>query len=73
MKNEKEMLARHLSTNELMEVCEFVGGGEDPSIGLMSKLQNIFAEEMPYGTLKARDGDPYEWMSQKLTSILGEL
>lgn len=27
--------------------------------------------EMPYGTAKARDGDPYEWIAETLCKELG--
>ncbi len=29
-----------------------------------------YLPEMPYGTAKARDGDPYEWVAQKLDDYL---
>lgn len=30
------------------------------------KLYEIYYQDMPYGTAKARDGDPMEWVSEKL-------
>ncbi len=29
-------------------------------------------DEMPYGTAKARDGDPMEWVFEHLAHLLGE-
>ena len=42
---------------------------------LMQDLFNHFVEEMPYGTQKARDGDPDEYIYNKLEDLglpLGE-
>ena len=36
---------------------------------LESKLYDYFAGEMPYGTMKARTGDPDQWLHAKLESI----
>jgi len=33
------------------------------------KLYALFGKEMPYGVLKARDGDPMEWFDAKLTNL----
>ena len=32
-------------------------------------LFNHFAEDMPYGTQKGRDGDPVEWMNDQLDDM----
>ena len=42
---------------------------------LMEDLYNHFQEDMPYGTQKARDGDPDEYIYDKLEDLglpLGE-
>ena len=36
---------------------------------LMAKLMDHFSDEMPYGTQKGRDGDPYEFIFQELDSM----
>ena len=36
---------------------------------LMEDLYKHFQEEMPYGTLKARDGDPDEFIYDKLEDM----
>jgi len=51
------------------EVEEFKDTGE-----LSNKLFDVLYEhwlhEMPYGTAKARDGDPGEWIAERLASEL---
>jgi len=33
---------------------------------LFEKLIDYYSDEIPYGTLKARTGDPYKWIFDKL-------
>ena len=33
---------------------------------LYKTLFELWVHDMPYGTAKARDGDPYEWICDKL-------
>lgn len=40
---------------------------------LSDKLYDMYRDEMPYGTQKARDGDPYEWMYERLVEDFGYL
>ena len=40
---------------------------DDPK--LMQDLFDHFAEDMPYGTQKARDGDPDEWIYDRLIEL----
>lgn len=46
--------------------------GEDLSDHLYDAVYDHYCNngEMPYGTMKARDGDPYEWVTQKLDQEL---
>jgi len=37
------------------------------------KLYDIYEQEMPYGTMKARTGDPYEFILGKLEDIVNRL
>lgn len=39
---------------------------------LYTELYEIFYHEMPYGTAKARTGDPYVWVCERLLLELGE-
>jgi len=38
---------------------------------LLDKLYDYFVGDMPYGTAKARTGDPYEWIADHLSDIPG--
>lgn len=40
---------------------------------LYDKLFEHYMDEMPYGTQKARDGDPYEWIFEHLVNDFGHL
>jgi len=42
---------------------------ENASEGLMEKFYNFFNETMPYGTMKARTGDPLDWIMQHIDEI----
>ena len=48
--------------------------GDDLSDDLYNALFDYYSDsgEMPYGTAKARTGDPYEWITQRLDRELGE-
>ncbi|MCX5884305.1 MAG: hypothetical protein NT096_00070 [Proteobacteria bacterium] len=37
------------------------------------KLFNLLQTEMPYGTQKARTGDPHEWIMHKLLNLESRL
>jgi hypothetical protein len=54
------------------EVAQFEQGGELDD-DLYDALYDYYANagEMPYGTMKARTGDPYEWVTQRLDQELG--
>ena len=36
---------------------------------LYDELFEYFLEDMPYGTQKARDGDPVEWITMRLDDL----
>ena len=36
---------------------------------LYDELYEYFLEDMPYGTQKARDGDPVEWITMRLDGL----
>lgn len=44
------------------EVKDFMANG-DLDDDLFSALYDYYFDDMPYGTKKARDGDPYEWVA----------
>lgn len=49
------------------ELADFQNNGELDD-DLYSALYDYYFDDMPYGTKKARTGDPYEWISQRLDS-----
>jgi len=62
----------HILDRFKYEVQQFEQGG-DLDDNLYDALFDYYANsgEMPYGTMKARTGDPYEWITQKLDQELG--
>ena len=57
----KEILIKHNCLNSSIEDLD------DPV--LMEDLYEHFQEDMPYGTQKARDGDPDEYIYDKLEDL----
>ena len=57
---------KHIVQRFPKEVKDFVAGG-DMDTDLYHSLFDYYAMhgEMPYGTMKARDGDPFEWVTQR--------
>jgi hypothetical protein len=41
------------------------------SEALYDALYDYYHDDMPYGTKKARDGDPYEWVSDRFAADMG--
>lgn len=60
----------HILTRFSREVADFKAGGEIND-DLYHALYDYYFDDMPYGTKKARDGDPYEWVSDRLADELG--
>jgi len=61
----KEIIAKHQ-----IDVDLFVNGS-DLSEELYDDMYEYYAftiNAMPYGTAKARDGDPYEWVTERFES-----
>jgi hypothetical protein len=42
---------------------------DNMSVEVLDVLMEYFMEDMPYGTAKARDGDPYEWICNRLVNM----
>ena len=57
----KNILIKHNVLNKEIEDLD------DPK--LMEDLYNHFQEDMPYGTQKARDGDPDEFIYDRLEDL----
>jgi hypothetical protein len=60
----------HILKRFSREVKDFKAGGEIND-DLYHALYDYYFDDMPYGTKKARDGDPYEWVSERLADDLG--
>ena len=60
---------QHIINRFKHETKNFVAGG-DLDEDLYDALYDYYCDqgEMPYGTMKARDGDPYEWVTQRFDS-----
>jgi hypothetical protein len=58
---------KHIINKFKHEVKNFVNGGGDLDQDLYEALYDYYCDqgEMPYGTMKARDGDPYEWVANR--------
>lgn len=55
-----------MTSEQRGELWEYVyGGGPTPQF-----VYEDFAESMPYGTQKARDGDPDNWLSDHWGQVL---
>ena len=53
------------------EIKDFKEGG-DLHGDLFDALYDYYFDDMPYGTKKARTGDPSEWLGDKVYSIFGD-
>jgi hypothetical protein len=51
------------------EVRDFAQGG-DLDNDLFDALYDYYFDDMPYGVKKARDGDPYEWITQRFDDAI---
>jgi len=75
-KGEEELgsvgLQKALSPEQFEELKAWIADPQnDPSDELYQALMDYYADEMPYGTMKARTGDPFEWLLQKTSAELG--
>ena len=64
MENDNTM--RHIVSKFKHEVKNFIAG-QELSDDLYHALYDYYSDhgEMPYGTMKGRDGDPYEWVHMR--------
>ena len=60
----------HICNTFKRDVADFKANGE-MSGHLYDALYDYYFDDMPYGTKKARDGDPYEWVSDRFHQDLG--
>jgi hypothetical protein len=62
---------KHILHTYGRDVRDFLQYG-DLSDHLYDALFDYYHEDMPYGVAKARSGDPYEWISDRLYQDLGD-
>lgn len=63
-------LAMILDRHSDFDPRAFLDGRCYVSWDLYDDLYHLWVEDMPYGTAKARDGDPYQWIDERLTNEL---
>lgn len=68
------LLAAGLTKPEMLQIMAYIAGTEDDFFDtpMYDKLYEYFAFttcEMPYGTAKARDGDPDTWILEHLAAF----
>lgn len=61
---------QHILDTYKRDVNDVKAGG-DMSEDLYNALYDYYFDDMPYGTKKARTGDPYEWVYQRFCDDLG--
>lgn len=64
------------SDSRVKEIIRYLNDELDPdnmNIGTWEMIYNHFQDEMPYGTQKARTGDPYQWIADKMSRMFGKL
>ena len=61
---------QHILNTFKRDVKDFEETGE-VSDELHNALYDYYFDDMPYGTKKARDGDPYEWVADRFGADLG--
>jgi hypothetical protein len=60
----------HIKDTFRRDVKDFTQSGE-MSDALYDALYDYYFDDMPYGTKKARDGDPHEWISDRFAQDIG--
>lgn len=60
----------HIKDTFRRDVKDFERTGE-MSDALYDALYDYYFDDMPYGTKKARDGDPHEWISDRFANDIG--
>ena len=64
MTSEFEAVKKILESNNITDIEDIEYGGE-----CFDELLDYFADEIPYGVLKARTGMPDEWIYEKLCDL----
>ena len=64
MTSEFEAVKKILESNNILNIEDIEYGGE-----CFDELMDYFADEMPYGVMKARTGMPDEWIIDRLIDL----
>ena len=64
MKTEYEQIKQILESNDINELDDIEYGGQ-----CYDELMDYFADEMPYGVMKARTGMPDEWIIDRIFEL----
>ena len=64
MPGDYEAVKKILDSNNITNIEDIEYGGE-----CFDELMDYFADEMPYGVMKARTGMPDEWIYEKLCDL----
>ena len=64
MPGDYEAVKKILESNNITNIEDIEYGGE-----CFDELMDYFADEMPYGVMKARTGMPDEWIYKKLCDL----
>ena len=64
MPGDYEAVKKILESNNITNIEDIEYGGE-----CFDELMDYFADEMPYGVMKARTGMPDEWIYDKLADL----
>ena len=62
--SEYEQIKKILESNDITDLDDIEYGGQ-----CYDELMDHFADEMPYGVMKARTGMPDEWIIDKLIDL----
>lgn len=60
-----------LTQAQSQNVIDVLTKNEDMDDDVYMTMYDYFMEDMPYGTAKARTGDPIEWICETLCKELG--
>lgn len=66
-------MSLNLTAAEIAEINTFLDDGDELSDQLYQKLYEHYLNngEMPYGVAKARTGDPFQWIGDRLPGLVG--
>lgn len=64
----KTWIEKILNENDFSDLYDYIFAESDAP----TWLYDYYSDEMPYGIQKARDGDPGEWLNERLEEIQKE-